>query len=227
MSEATPRIRVVSGYSGQRISGRYIAEGDYDLDDPLLLGESAFLLESGRAVELDRQGNPKTLTVTEGRADRDLAGKPIVVPQGQDQGQVSNIVAPVFALFPNNADASEVIQPYEIGSTEPAVVAGSEHKLDGTVSAKPERVARQEAAVTDAAVEEAEAVREHAQAAAEAAGEEAPSGDEDRLSGMNLDALRDEARRLDLQPLDDEGNPLPISKAKRAQLETALRDAEQ
>lgn len=218
-NQSVTRIRVTSGYSGQRIRGAYIPEGDYAIDDPRLLEQGEFLLTSGRAVSLD-DGNPTVITVPEGQVDRDLAGKPIVVPVGQNQGHISNTAAPVFAQFPNNASASEVIQPYEIGATEPAAVEGSEHKLAGTVSAKPEPVARAEAAVTDAAVEEAEAVREHAEETDD------PDAEADAYSDMNLDRLREEAKTRGVQPLDDDGNAVAISKAKRASLEAALRTSD-
>lgn len=234
MAEQKARIRVTSGYSGQRINAAYIPEGDYDIDDARLLGQSQFLLDSGRAVQLDAKGYPTVITVTEGQTDRDLSGKPIVVPVGQDQGHVSNVVAPVYAQFPNNASASEVIQPYEIGTTEPAAAAGSEHKLNGTVSAKTEAEARQEQAVTETAVTEAEAARAHA-AATDGEGDDSADGDEleddeptadEPYADMKLDALRAEVNRREVKPLDDDGNEVAVSKAKRAWLVEALRQSE-
>lgn len=209
------KIRVTDGYRGvQRTKGQFIAPGDYDADDPLLLGQSEFLLATGRAVQLDASGKPVKMVVA-GPPDRDLAGKPIIVDLPPDQGLLTNAVVPVGKQFPNNADASEVIQPYEIGATEPAVVMGAAHKIAGSAGVKTEGEAREEAAATDAAIEEAEAFRE---AAAQAAGQPTP----ERFDDVNVEGLRELATQKGVTPVDADGNNIAISRANRKQLIAAL-----
>lgn len=45
-------IKVKTGYRGVSTKERYIAEGEYNSNDPLLYGQAQFLIDSGRAIVL-------------------------------------------------------------------------------------------------------------------------------------------------------------------------------
>lgn len=165
MSEQnTSRIRVTSGYQSRTTP--YIPEGDYDPADIRLHDQAAFLIESGRAVYLDANGQP-TQSALEGAPDRDLAGNPIVVNLPKEQGLLTNAVVPIWQQFPNNADASQIIQPYEIGATVPAVVQGAEEKIAARPEVKTQAQAEVETQAVSSAMGEAQQVRQQAAADAD------------------------------------------------------------
>jgi hypothetical protein len=210
------KYTVTRGYRGKDTGNRYIAPGDYNEDDPALFGLGESLVELGRARSF---GEPATLATIP--VDRDLSGKPIELHLPENQ-LVTDPVRPIYDQFPNNADASQVIQPFEYGAAVPAVTAGNEGLIGGNIEVK---TAVEAAAELEQARDlKTVAADERAAAKANLEGSEAPntggkvSEDEGASAvdydDMSLELLREHAGALQLELKGNESRAQLIKKIK-------------
>ena len=130
------------GYRGKLTAEVYYPPGAYEKDSPVF-EHGQYLVDNGHAYWAGQEPELAPAPV-----DRDMSGKPISIPLPQNTAVIDPIL-PIGLTFPNNVDASQVIQPFETGGAFPSVIMGAEDKTQGSLSVQTNLEAAVEKLVTE------------------------------------------------------------------------------